>query len=192
MLRRLYGWTMRAAAHPRADWLLAAVSFAESSVFPIPPDVMIVPMVLARPASAWRVAAIATAASVAGGIAGYAIGFFLFETIGRAIIEFYGYGDEFLVMQEWYRSWGLWIVIALGFTPMPYKVATIASGVMAFDPLLFVLGSAVSRGARFFLLAGLLRWFGEPIRDFLERRLEWLATAFVLLLLGGFVALRWV
>jgi len=192
VLRRLYDWTMRAAAHPRASWLLGAVSFAESSVFPIPPDVMIVPMVLARPANAWRVAAIATVASVAGGIAGYAIGYFLFETIGRPIIEFYGYTDSFLVMQEWYRRWGLWIVVALGFTPMPYKVATIASGVMAFDPLAFVLGSALSRGARFFLLAALLRFFGEPVRAFLERRLEWLATIFLLLLIGGFVALRWV
>ncbi len=192
MLQRLYRWTLRAAAHPRATAWLALVAFLESSVFPIPPDVMIVPMALARPERALRIAAVATAASVLGGLFGYAIGYFLFESVGRPVIALYGYEAEFALMQAWYREYGLWVVMILGFTPMPYKVATIASGVLAFDPLLFLLGSLLSRGARFYLVAGLLRWFGEPLRAFIERRLNWLATGFVLLLLGGFLALSWV
>ncbi|GBD43529.1 hypothetical protein HRbin40_01002 [bacterium HR40] len=190
MIRRLYDWTMRAAAGRRAEPALAVVAFAESSFFPVPPDVMIIPMVLARPEHAWRIAAVATAASVVGGLAGYLIGALLFETIGQRVIDFYGYGEEFLRFQALYRDWGFWIVVIGGLTPFPYKVVTIASGV-AFYPLLpFLVGSLLTRGARFFLVAALLRWFGTPLRAFVERWLGWLTTAFVLLLLGGFVALR--
>ncbi len=180
------------AAGPRAEWALGAVSFAESSFFPVPPDVMIVPMVLARPRRAWRVATIATVASVVGGVFGYLIGAFLFEAVGRPIVEFYGYADEFARFRQLYLEWGLWIVLIGGLTPFPYKVVTIASGVVGYPLLPFVLGSAATRGARFFLEAALLRWFGPPLRAFIERRLGWITTAFVVLLLGGFAALKFI
>lgn len=190
MIRRLYDWTMRAAAGPRAEQALGAVAFAESSFFPVPPDVMVVPMVLARPEAAWRIATIATVASVVGGIAGYLIGAFLFETIGARLIELYGYTDEFARFRALYRQYGLWIVVIGGLTPFPYKVVTIASGVAGYPLLPFVLGSVATRGARFFLEAALLRWFGPPLRAFIERWLGWLATGFLLLLIGGFAVLR--
>ncbi len=180
------------AAGPRAEWALGAVSFAESSFFPVPPDVMIVPMVLARPRRAWRIATIATVASVVGGIFGYLIGAFLFEAVGRPIVEFYGYAAEFERFRRLYLEWGLWIVLIGGLTPFPYKVVTIASGVVGYPLLPFVLGSAATRGARFFLEAALLRWFGPPLRAFIERRLGWITTAFVVLLLGGFAALKFI
>lgn len=190
MIRRLYDWTMRAAAGPRAEQALGAVAFAESSFFPVPPDVMIIPMVLARPRAAWRIATIATAASVAGGLFGYLIGAALFETVGRVLIELYGYADEFARFQMLYHDYGFWIVLIGGLTPFPYKVVTIASGVASYPLLPFILGSVATRGARFFLEAALLRWFGPPLRAFIERWLGWLATAFVLLLIGGFALLR--
>ncbi len=190
MLRRLYDRTMQAAAGPRAERALGLVAFAESSFFPVPPDVMIVPMVLARPRAAWRIAAIATVASVAGGLFGYLIGAFLFETVGRWLVDLYGYADEFARFQTLYHEYGIWIVLIGGLTPFPYKVVTIASGVAGYPLLPFVLGSIATRGARFFVEAALLYWFGPPIRAFIERWLGWLATAFVLLLIGGFAALR--
>lgn len=190
MLRRLYERTMQAAVGPRAERALGLVAFAESSFFPVPPDVMIVPMVLARPQAAWRIAAIATVASVVGGLFGYLIGAFLFETVGRWLVDLYGYADEFARFQALYREYGIWIVLIGGLTPFPYKVVTIASGVAGYPLLPFVLGSVATRGARFFVEAALLYWFGPPIRAFIERWLGWLATAFLLLLIGGFAVLR--
>ncbi|NKB60303.1 MAG: DedA family protein [Alphaproteobacteria bacterium] len=191
MLRRLYDWTMGLAAHRHATAWLAVIAFLESSVFPIPPDILIIPMVLAAPTRAWRVVAIATVASVLGGMAGYAIGLFLFETVGRTIIEFYGYLDKFARFQDWYREWGGWIVFAGGFSPIPYKVITIASGSVQLDLWTFITVSIISRGGRFLLVAVLLWKFGVPIRAFIERWLGPLTFLFVVLLVLGFVVLKY-
>jgi len=192
MLRRLYDWTMDLAGHRHALWVLAAIAFIESSVFPVPPDVLIIPMVLAARACAWRIALVATVASVAGGGLGYLIGAALFETLGRPLLEFYGQIGKFDEFRQIYEEWGAWIVAGAGFTPFPYKVVTIASGVAGLDPTTFMAASAVSRGARFFLVAALLWKFGPPIRVFIEKYLPHLAWAFFILLIGGFVALRYV
>ena len=191
MLRRLYDWTMALAAHPHALLALAVISFAESSVFPIPPDVLLIPMILAARARAWTIALVCTIASVAGGVAGYGIGALLFETLGRPIVELYGYLDRFHEFQARYEEWGAWIVAGAGFTPFPYKVITITSGVMHLDFAVFMVASVLSRGARFFLLAALLWYFGPPIRRFIENNLPLLAALFFILLFGGFVAVRY-
>lgn len=192
MLRRLYDWTMGLAAHRHATAWLAVIAFVESSVFPIPPDILLIPMVLAAPTRAWRIVAIVTTASVLGGLAGYAIGYFLFETIGSSIIEFYGYLEKFERFQDWYREWGGWIVFAGGFSPIPYKVITIASGSVQLDIWTFTIVSVLSRGGRFILVAFLLWKFGTPIRAFIERWLGPLTLLFVVLLVLGFVALKYV
>ena len=191
MLYRLYDWTMGLAAHRHAMWALAIVAFAESSVFPIPPDVLIIPMILAARERAWRIAAVATVASVIGGLAGYGIGALLFETIGRPVLELYGYMDKFTEFQARFAEWGAWIVAGFGFTPFPYKVITITSGVVALDPVVFTVASVISRAARFLLVAALLWWFGPPIRAFIEKNLPALTLLFFVLLLGGFLAVRY-
>jgi membrane protein YqaA with SNARE-associated domain len=190
MLKRLYDWTLALAAHRHATAALAAVSFAESSFFPIPPDVMLVPMVLARRARAFTIAAVCTVSSVLGGIAGYAIGYFLFETVGRRVLDFYGYADAFARFQGQYNEWGLLIVFAAGLTPLPYKVFTIASGVTGFGLVPFIVGSVLSRGLRFFVEAALLWRFGAPIKAFVEQNLQVVATVFVVTLVAGFLALK--
>lgn len=192
LLTRLYDWTMDLAAKPRALWFLAIISFAESSFFPIPPDVMLIPMVLAAPTRAWRIAAVCTIASVIGGGFGYAIGIATFETVGKPVLDFYGYMHKFEDFQTLYHEWGVWIVSAGGFTPLPYKVITITSGVMQLDVFSFMLVSLISRGLRFFIVAALLWYFGEPIRRFIEANLGLLASLFFLLLLGGFVVIRFI
>ena len=171
MLRGLYDWTMGLAGHRHALWALALVAFVESSIFPIPPDILIIPMVLAARARAWRIAAVAAAASVLGGLLGYAIGAGLYETVGRPVLEFYGHSDTFESFREVYNEWGAWIVAAGGFTPFPYKVITIASGLTGLNLAVFMLASLVSRGARFLLLAALLWYFGPPVRRFIEANL---------------------
>ncbi len=192
MLRKLYDRTMALAAHRHALLALAVVSFAESSVFPIPPDVLLIPMVLAARGSAWRIALVCTAASVLGGFAGYGIGHFLFEAVGRPIVEFYGAGDAFADFEASFRRLGWWIVIGGGVTPFPYKVVTILSGVAGLDPLTFTGASLASRGLRFFAEAALLWYFGAPLRSFIEKYLAWLATLVVVLLFGGFALVRFV
>ncbi len=191
MLRRLYDWVMRAAESPQALKWLGLVSFAESSFFPIPPDAMIVPMVLAQPKRAWTIAAVCTIASVIGGFFGYAIGYYLFETVGRPIVEFYGYQEAFNKFRDEFQHWGLWIILIKGLTPIPYKIVTIASGVAHFDLLVFALASLATRASRFFLVAALLRYFGPPIRTFIEKYLTWVTTAFVLLIVAGFVTITY-
>ena len=191
MLRRLYDWTMSLSGHPHALWALFAVAFIESSVFPIPPDILIIPMVLAAPQRAWKIALVATVASVLGGVLGYAIGAFLFDSLGRPLLDFYGYADKFAAFEAKYNEWGAWIVAGAGFTPFPYKVITITSGVMDLNFGVFMIASAISRGARFFLLAALLWHFGPPIRNFIERYLPQLTFVFFVLLFGGFIALRY-
>lgn len=191
MLRSLYDWALRLAGHRHAEWALGGVSFIESSFFPLPPDALLIPMVLARRERAWWIATICTLASVAGGAFGYAIGFFLWEAVGQAVIDFYGFAGKFDEFRGLYEAWGFWIVAAAGFTPFPYKVITIASGVFELSFATFMVASAASRGARFFLVAGLLWWFGPPIRAFIEKNLAWLTAAFFVLLLGGVLAVRY-
>lgn len=191
MLRRAYDWAMRMAAHKHAEWALAGVSFVESSVFPIPPDVVLMPMVLADRSKAWRYALIATIASVIGGFLGYAIGYFLFETVGRPILDFYHVMDKYNSLKHSFDEWGAWIIIAKGWTPIPYKFLTITSGALQFDLLSFTIASVVSRGMRFFLVAGLFWAFGPPIRAFVEKWLTLVTTLFVVILVGGFVAIKY-
>lgn len=191
MLRRLYDWILDLAAARHAPSALGIISFVESSFFPIPPDVMLIPMVIARRQAAWRFALIATIGSVIGGLFGYLIGAFLFEQVARPIIEFYGYGSAFAQFRDAFNQWGLLIVFVFGLTPFPYKVITIASGVTGLNLPIFILSSIVSRGARFFIVSALLYWFGPAIRDFIEKRLGLMFTVFCLLLLGGFIAIKY-
>ena len=191
MLQRTYDWTMHQSTRPHAVWILAAIAFIESSVFPIPPDVLLIPMVLAVRGSAWRFAAVCTIASVLGGTLGYAIGYFLFETVGKPMLDFYGYAAKFAEFQDRYNEWGAWIVFIAGVTPFPYKVITIASGVTKLDLTTFTLASVLARGLRFFIVAGLLYWLGPPVRAFIEKRLGLMFTLFVVLLLGGFLVARY-
>jgi membrane protein YqaA with SNARE-associated domain len=192
MLRRLYDRTIALADHPHALWVLAVVAFLESSVFPIPPDVLMIPMILARPARAWLVAAVATGSSVLGGLLGYAIGAFFYDTVGEPILRSMGKADAMAAFNETFVGVGFWAVLIAGLTPFPYKVITIMSGWTGMPIVTFVLTSILARAGRFFIVAGLLWKFGDPIRDFVERRLGLVFTVFVLLLLGGFALLRYV
>lgn len=187
MLRGLYDWTMDLAAHRHAPWGLAVVSFVESSVFPIPPDVALIPMVIAKRDQAWIYATICTIASVLGGAFGYAIGYFLYDTVGLWILNLYGYTETFQSFAARYNEWGIWIVLIAGFTPFPYKVITIASGVTGLSFPVFMLASLASRGARFFIVSGLLYWFGASIKSFIEKYFGILSIVFMVLLIGGFV-----
>lgn len=191
MLRRVYDWTMNFAAHRNALWALFVISFIESSVFPIPPDILLIPMILAAREKAWKIAAVCTVGSVLGGMAGYGIGYFLFESVGQPMLELYGKADKFAEFQGMYNEWGAWVVAMAGVTPFPYKVITIASGVTHLDLWTFVIASVLSRGARFFLEALMLWYFGEPIRDFVEKYLGWLVTGGFIVLFGGFVAVKY-
>jgi len=171
-------------------WAMFIIAFIESSVFPIPPDVLLIAMVLAAPTKAWRIALVCSAGSLLGGYFGYAIGYFLYESIGEQIVALYGYEAQFENFRRLYAEWGFWIVSMAGFTPFPYKVITIASGTVQLDPVLFGIASAISRTARFFLVAAILWKFGAPIRGFIERYLGLLTTLFFVLLLGGFLIIR--
>ena len=190
-IRRLYDWTLGWAAHPQALWVLAFVSFVESSVFPIPPDVLLIPMVLARPRRAWLIAGVCTVASVLGALVGYAIGYFAFEVVGEPVLSALGKADSFAGFQDRYAEWGAWVVLGAGVTPFPFKVATILSGTAQLPLLPFVVSSVIARGLRFFLVAALLWRFGMPVRDFIERRLGLVFTVAMILFFGGFVLLRY-
>ncbi|SDG26209.1 membrane protein YqaA, SNARE-associated domain [Limimonas halophila] len=191
MFQRLYDRTLAIAEHRHATAGLAGVAFLESSVFPIPPDVLLVPMVLADRARAWWLALVCTLASVVGGLAGYAIGLFLFQAVGEPILAFYGYMDSFAELRALYGAWGFWVVFAAGLTPIPYKVFTIASGVFTLNPAAFIVGSAVSRGLRFFAVSALIYYLGPPVRRVIERNVNLVGTALVVLLIAGFVAVRY-
>ncbi|WP_414464403.1 YqaA family protein [Hyphomicrobium sp. DY-1] len=192
MLRGLYDWTMRMAASKRAPWALAAVSFAESSFFPIPPDIMLIPMVLSDRRKAWWYATVATVASVIGGILGYAIGYYFFEAVGLPILKFYGREHALDSFMAFVQEYGVEAVIIKGATPIPYKVVTIAAGVGQMNIWAFIGASIVARAMRFYLVAGLLYFFGEPIRAFIEKRLGMVMTVFLVLLVGGFVAVKYI
>ena len=191
MIRQAYDWTLRLAETKHAMWALAAVAFIESSVFPIPPDVLMIPMILARPSRAWAIAGVALVASVLGGLAGYFIGAVLFESVGQPVLEFYGKDAYFAEFSSRYNEWGAWAVLIAGVTPFPYKVITILSGATALNLPVFIVASIVARGLRFFIVAALLRQFGPPVRAFVERRLGLMFTIFVVILFGGFYAVRY-
>ena len=190
MIRSLYDWTFRLSASPHALWALAIVAFLESSVFPIPPDVLIIPMVLARPSRAWLIAGVAMAASVAGALLGYWIGSGLFESVGRPVLEFYGKDKYFAEFSDRYNEWGAWAVLIAGITPFPFKVITILSGSTGLSLPVFIVSSILARGFRFFLVAGLLWYFGAPIRAFIDRWLGLLFVLFIVLLLGSFYLVK--
>jgi membrane protein YqaA with SNARE-associated domain len=190
MMHSAYDWMMRMASHAKAPYALFFISFLESSVFPIPPDVMLIPMCLANRRKAWLYATICTIASVVGGMAGYAIGYYLYEYIGASILRAYGYSEKFQSTADLFNAWGMWILIAKGWTPFPYKVLTIAAGAFKMSFGSFILASVVARSMRFYLVAALLYWFGEPIRDFIERRLRLVTSAFVIAVMGGFAAIK--
>jgi membrane protein YqaA with SNARE-associated domain len=191
MIRRLYDWTMRLADSRHAMWALAIVAFIESSVFPIPPDVLMIPMVLARPSRAFLIALVATAASVAGGMLGYAIGAFAFDTIGQPILSALGKADNMAEFNHKFNDLSFWPVLIAGVTPFPYKVITIMSGWTGLPVATFVITSIIARGLRFFMVAALLWKFGAPIRDFIEKRLGLMFTLFVGILAGGFFVVRY-
>lgn len=191
MIRRLYDWTIALAQHRHAMAALAVVAFVESSVFPIPPDVLMIPMILAAPRRAFVIAGVATLASVLGGLFGYWIGAVAFDTLGRPVLDFYGKTGDFDTFAQNYNAWGAWAVLIAGVTPFPYKVITILSGSTGLSLPVFMVASVVARGLRFFIVAALLWRFGAPIRDFIERRLGLMFTIALALLLGGFAAARY-
>ena len=187
-LRRLYDWCIAAADKPHATWLLGTVSFVESSFFPIPPDAMLVPMALARPDKAWFYATVCTLTSVAGGVLGYLIGAWLYDSVGLWLISLYGYGNKVEAFRAAYAQWGSLIILIKGLTPIPYKIVTIASGFAGYNLLLFVLLSIVARGMRFYAVAFVLNRYGDRARAILEERLTFWATTFAVVLVAGIVA----
>jgi membrane protein YqaA with SNARE-associated domain len=189
MFRGLYNWTLRVARHRHAIPGMAAVSFAESSFFPIPPDVMLVPMILARRDQAYLIAAVCTVASVTGGLFGYAIGYFLFDSVGLWLINLYGMHDAAAEYRDWYGEYGAWVILVKGLTPIPFKLVTIASGLAAFSLPLFLLMAAITRGVRFFLIAFLIKRYGAPIQRVLEERLNLVGWVFLGVLAAGFGAI---
>jgi membrane protein YqaA with SNARE-associated domain len=188
MLRRLYDWCITAADKPYATWLMGAVSFMESSFFPIPPDAMLIPMSLARPDKAFYYATVCTVTSVAGGVLGYLIGAVLYDSVGLWLIKLYGYGDKVEAFRAAYVEWGGWIILIKGVTPIPYKIVTIASGFAGYNLLMFVLLSCVARGMRFYLAAFLLNRYGAQARAIIEERLGFWVTISVIVLVAGIIA----
>ncbi|MEO0634326.1 MAG: YqaA family protein [Pseudomonadota bacterium] len=186
MIRGLYDWTMAWADHPRALWVLAFVAFIESSVFPIPPDVLMIPMILAAPHRAWLIAGVCLVSSVMGGLAGYGIGALAFEAVGQPILLALGKADAIAAFNARFNDLGFWAVLTAGVTPFPYKVITIMSGWTGMPLVTFVATSILARGLRFFIVAALLYKFGAPVRAFIEKRLGLMFTLFVMLLVGGF------
>jgi membrane protein YqaA with SNARE-associated domain len=192
MLRSVYDWVLRLSAHRHARGWLCFVAFVESSVFPVPLDVMLVPMVLADRERAWRLAFMGTVFSVLGGLFGYAIGLFFYESLGRPILDLYGYADRFQQFAGLYNEWGAWIVFIAGVSPFPYKVITIASGVTQLDLLVFTLASVVSRGIRFYAVVWVCWYFGPRVKTLIESNLPLWTTLTLVLLVGGFGAVKYV
>jgi len=190
VLRKLYNWTLKKSNHPQAVWFLSAISFIESSIFPIPPDIILIPMVLANKFKAWLYAFMCTISSVLGGILGYIIGAFFYSTIGYIIINYYGLESEFDRFEVLYNEWGMWLVLAGGFTPFPYKFITIASGVFNLNIIIFIICACISRGFRFFLLSLLLVLFGEWIKKKIDKYFNILSIFFFILFFGGIFLLK--
>ncbi len=191
LIQKTYDVMLNLSAAPSAMWFLFIVAFAESSFFPIPPDVMLIPMVLAAPNKAWKIAGLATFASVVGGYFGYGIGVFAFDLIAKPILEFYNALEQFHSFEAYYHEYGAWIVFGAGITPFPYKIITIASGVVRLDLGVFTAASVLARGLRFFLVAWLLKKYGSPMKEFIEKHLGLLSVVFLILLIGGFALLKY-
>ena len=191
ILRKLYNWTLNKANHPKAPWFLSFISFIESSFFPIPPDIILIPMIIANRFKAWWYALICTASSVIGGIAGYCIGSFFYSTIGIMILKYYSLGDQFTNFESLYNENGIWIVLGAGFTPFPFKFITIASGFFHLNIYLFIIVALIGRGSRFYLIAFLLRIFGNWIKNFIDKYFNLLAILFFILLIGSFIFLKY-
>ena len=190
LIRALYDWTLNKAGHPKAPWFLSFISFIESSFFPIPPDIILIPMVIANRAKAWTYAFICTFSSVLGGMAGYCIGYFFFANIGALIVEYYALSGQFNSFQAYYNQYGMWIVLGAGFTPFPFKFITIASGLFHLNLFIFVGVAIIARGLRFYLLAFLLKVFGEMIKKLIDKYFNILVTLFFILLVGSIVLLK--
>ena len=192
MTKKIYQWMIGAASGNNAMWALALIAFIESSFFPIPPDIMLIPMIIATPKKAWKIASVATIASVIGGYFGYLIGFLGYDLIAKPLLNFYGYLEKFEKFRQYYNDYGAWIVLGAGITPFPYKVITIASGVVGMNIWIFGIASVVARGLRFFIIAALLRFFGEPIKKTIEKHFGLLSILFFILLIGGFLLIKFI
>ena len=190
ILRKLYNWTLIKSAHPKAIWFLSLISFAESSFFPIPPDIILIPMIMAKKAKAFFYAFVCTLSSVLGGIVGYLIGYYLFNSLGILILNYYGLADQFINFEQYYRQYGIWIVLGAGFTPFPFKFITIASGVFGFNFFLFIIIATVARGLRFYLVALLLKIFGRVMDNIIDKYFNILTSLFFILLIGSIVILK--
>ena len=193
LLRKLYDWTLEKSKDPKAPWFLAIISFSESSFFPIPPDIILIPMVIAKRAKAWFFAFICTISSVLGGVAGYFIGYFFYLTIGEFIIELYSYQNEYSDFQSKYEGgiW-LWFVFFAGLTPFPFKIITIASGALKINMISFIAIALVSRGLRFYLVATLLKFFGNYIKEYIDKYFNLFTFVFFILLIGGFIFFKYI
>ena len=189
-LRKFYDWTLLKSQHPRASWFLSFFSFIESSFFPIPPDIILIPMIIAKRTNAFFYAFICTASSVLGGIFGYLIGYYLFNSVGTIIINYYSLSDQFTLFENYYLQYGIWIILGAGFTPFPFKFITIASGVFGLNIYLFIIISILARGLRFYLIAFLLRIFGEIIENLINKYFNILASIFFILLIGSIMILK--
>lgn len=189
-VRRIYDSIIALSGKQHALFWLAVISFVESSFFPIPPDIMLIPMILATPKKAWKIAGICTLASVIGAYLGYIIGFYFFQLIAEPLLKFYGYLDKFNDFKHLYTEYGAWIVFGAGITPFPYKIITIASGVVHLNLLVFTIASILARGFRFFVISWLLKTYGEKMKEFIEKNLGWLSVLFLILLIGGFALLK--
>ncbi|MBB3809748.1 YqaA family protein [Pseudochelatococcus contaminans] len=192
MFRRLYNWVISLAASPYAVWALAAVSFTESSFFPVPPDVLLLPMALSRPDKALFYAGVCTISSVLGGLAGYAIGAMLYDSVGQWLIAAYGYGDNVEAFRQAYAQYGEWIILLKGITPIPYKLVTITSGFAGYDIFWFMVLSLITRGLRFYILAGLMHRYGNPMRSFIEKHFGLVLGVLAFFVIAGFAAVKFI
>ena len=190
ILRRLYSWTIKKAEHKNASWFLSLVSFTESSVFPIPPDILLIPMILAKRLNAWFYALICTLSSVAGGVLGYIIGYYFYSSIGLVIVELYGLSDSFNIFENYYNEYGLWIVLGAGFTPFPFKFITIASGVFNLNIVFFIFVALIGRGLRFYLVALLLYTFGNTIKNLIDKYFNLVTALFFILLILSILLIK--
>tara|TARA_Y100001970_G_scaffold276668_1_gene379706 strand:- start:354 stop:938 length:585 start_codon:yes stop_codon:yes gene_type:complete len=191
LLRKLYDWTLKKSEHRNAPWFLSIISFSESSFFPIPPDIILIPMIIAKRSKAWLYAFICTISSVIGGAFGYLIGYFFYNSLGMLILKYYSLESQFANFENSYNDYGLWIVLGAGFTPFPFKLITIASGLFGLNFILFIFVAFFARGLRFFILAILLKLFGNYIKKIIDKYFNTLAIIFFILLFGGFILIKY-
>jgi membrane protein YqaA with SNARE-associated domain len=188
-MKHFYKWMIIQSSKKHAIWILAALAFVESIVFPIPPDIMLIPMIIALRNKAWFIAGVCTIASVAGGLVGYGLGNYLFQSFGEPVLEFYSYEQKLIIFEEYYKKWGAWVVTAGGLTPLPYKLVTLGSGALSLDPWVFFFASILGRGMRFFIIAALLWYFGPPIRKLFERHYGLVSLLILFCAAGTFLAI---